>query len=148
MTVVCYTMYNGPLRKYTTEGHICHQIFHKLWQKKIEMSFKTKVIERNVQLRFHLLLWIESFLPERSQCVTVDGFSSKSAPVRSGVPQGTVLGPLLLLCYINDSTQMMHFHIDRPIRNASDHEVMQQDLCRLEAWANRWDINFNPISVM
>ena len=45
--------------------------------------------------------WIESFLTDRSQQVVVDGFVSKSAPVISGVPQGTILGPLLFLCFIN-----------------------------------------------
>jgi len=46
--------------------------------------------------------WIESFLSGRTQAVIVEGKISKYLPVDSGVPQGSVLGPSLFLCYIND----------------------------------------------
>ena len=53
-------------------------------------------------VRGPLLQWISSWLTERYQRVMVDGESSSATPVKSGVPQGTVLGPLMFLVYIND----------------------------------------------
>ena len=53
-------------------------------------------------IRGHTFKWIECFLNNRSQQVVIDGYFSIDAKITSGVPQGSVLGPLLLLIYIND----------------------------------------------
>ena len=85
--------------------------------------------------------------------VVVDGSSSELARVRSGVPQGTVLGPLLFLTYINDlpstvSSQVRLFADDcllyRPIKCRADQEQLQRDLSALQDWADRWGMCFNP----
>ena len=74
------------------------------------------------------------------------------APVVSGVPQGTVLDPLLFLCHINDlpdcvSSQVRLFADDcllyRPIKNHNDYIAFQQDLSNLVSWANTWGMSFN-----
>ena len=97
--------------------------------------------------------WIQNFLTNRTQKVVVDGSSSESARVRSGVPQGTVLGPLLFLTYINDlpstvSSQVRLFADDcllyRPIKCRADQEQLQRDLSALQDWADRWGMCFNP----
>ena len=99
--------------------------------------------------------WIESFLTNRRQLVVCDGTKSEYSPVTSGVPQGTVLGPLLFLLYINDmpsvvdsGTSVRLFADDalvyRVINNIEDQEVLQQDLIRLETWAKSWGMIFNP----
>ena len=73
--------------------------------------------------------------------VVVEGEHSRALPVESGVPQGTVLGPLLLLCHVNDMPDAVKSTIRlfaddcllyRVIRNIKDHVILQQDLHNLE----------------
>ena len=92
-----------------------------------------------------LLEWIRSFLIGRSQKVIVDGMASNPKPVLSGVPQGTVLGPLFFLVYINDiseglteGTKISLFADDsllyRKINSTNDSIILQKDLDALQRW--------------
>ena len=98
--------------------------------------------------------WIEAFLCNRRMQVVVDGETTGPAPVVSGVPQGTVLGPLLFNIYINDmpqtvteGTSIRLFADDclvyRRIESPEDQQILQNDLHNLQQWAERWGMRFN-----
>ena len=96
--------------------------------------------------------WIKAFLGHRTQRVVVDGATSSTAPVISGVPQGSVLGPLLFLLYINDlpdcvSSSVRLFADDcviyRNVKTAKDSDQLQKDLDNLSLWEQKWKMSFN-----
>ena len=99
------------------------------------------------------LTWIRAFLSGRTQQVVLNGQLSDKAKVISGVPQGTVLGPLLFLVYINDmpsyvDSQIRLFADDaylyRVIKSLHDSNILQNDLEQLQVWERLWDMEFHP----
>ena len=89
------------------------------------------------------------------QRVVVEGMESVPSKVLSGVPQGTVLGPLFFLIYINDiskglskGTKIRLFADDsllyRTIKNPSDSAILQKDLNTLQLWEKKWKMEFHP----
>ena len=97
--------------------------------------------------------WIKSFLADRRQAVVVEGNRSDYCAVKSGVPQGSVLGPSLFLLYINDlpeplSASTRLFADDTAVykvRNSSDDSSdLQNDLRLLEDWERTWEMSFHP----
>ena len=99
------------------------------------------------------LRWIESFLTDRKQLVKVDQARSGTNSVVSGVPQGSVLGPLLFVIYINDlpdnvNSSIFLFADDtkivKEITSIEDSLIIQQDINELENWSRKWLLRFHP----
>ena len=96
--------------------------------------------------------WINSWLLDRSQRVVINGEVSAWKKVTSGVPQGSVLGPLLFLIFINDidvsiGSRICKFADDtklyRIVDDANDSSLLQSDLDRLISWSHTWQMSFN-----
>ena len=103
-------------------------------------------------IRGELVQWIQSFLTNRTQRVVVDGTYSSPCSVTSGIPQGSVLAPVLFLIYINDITSNIHSQlrlfaddclIYRAINSPVDHTILQNDLLKLSIWADVRQMKFN-----
>ena len=103
-------------------------------------------------IRGNTLQWIASFLQQRTQEVVCEGVRSGRSLVTSGVPQGTVLGPLLFRVYINDLPEVVSstarlFADDcllyRKIKSSEDSKILQSDLDSLQQWEDSWLMSFN-----
>lgn len=101
----------------------------------------------------NILKWIECFLNNRTQFVTANNSKSPRCAVKSGVPQGSVLGPLLFLIYINDLPAVVNSSIKlfaddcvlyREITNQHDNFMLQKDLDNISRWCSQWLMFLNP----
>ena len=104
-------------------------------------------------IRGKILTWIQSFLVSRTQRVMVNGILSNPVPVKSGVPQGSVLGPLLFLVLISDidkdvtSSFLSSFaddtRVSKGVLGVSDCSALQGDLEAIYKWATDNNMSFN-----
>ena len=98
-------------------------------------------------------MWIHNFLSNRQQCVAVNGTTSCEAQVRSGIPRGSVLGPLLFLIHISDinyeiaDSTVSCFADDTQIflgiKDEEDTQMLQYDLHMLYIWPDTNNMKFN-----
>lgn len=94
-----------------------------------------------------------NFLTNRHQGDVIRGTYSDWSPVTSGVPQGTILGPILYLIYINDMPDVVKWTIKlfaddtkiyRELTDPNDALTLQSVLDSLAIWATDWQVKFNP----
>jgi len=122
--------------------------FDKVWHSGLIFKLKQNGINGK------LLNMLENYLTNRKQRVILNGIESPWEPIFSGVPQGSVLGPLLFLIYINDLTQNISANIKLFADDSSlfikvtdvdsAHQILMNDLNTISAWARLWKMKFNP----
>ena len=102
----------------------------------------------------HLLGWIEQYLLNRVQCVKLGSAVSKFCEVKSGVPQGSVLGPTLFLIFVNDlpekitqGSNVFMYADDTKLFNTFNRDnqtlTLQNDLDSVSAWMEEWQLKLN-----
>ena len=122
--------------------------FDRVWHRGLLFKLKQNGISGNI------LHWIESYLSNRTQKVFVGSAKSQSLEVNAGVPQGSVLGPLFFLIYVNDIVENL-LSITRLFADdtslscttsvlADLEGILNHDLCLINVWAKRWLVDFNP----
>jgi hypothetical protein len=122
--------------------------FDKVWHGGLIFKLKQNGVSGK------LLSFFQSYLSNRKQRVALNGFYSDFSEIESGVPQGSVLGPLLFLVYINDLEKgiksnvkffaddtMLYSIVKDPLLSAAD---LNHDLEKINQWANQWKMAFNP----
>ena len=98
-----------------------------------------------------VLFWIKTFLSGRTQCVKVDGIQSDWTEVLSGIPQGSVIGPILFVVFINDMPAEVKYNTCRLFADdcklygmvEQNENLLQVDLTNLEKWSENWQLSFN-----
>ena len=122
--------------------------FDRVWHEGLLYKLKRKHISGQLHE------WFKSYLNNRIQRVVIKGQASSWEFVTSGVPQGSILGPLLFLVYIDDiikdiETNILLYADDtlllHPINEPNSFHALNNDLKTLDLWSKLWLVNFNPI---
>ena len=124
--------------------------FDKVWHKGLLYKLKSLIISGEL---YNLP---ENYLSGRFQRVVLNGQTSSWRPVLAGVPQGSIMGPLLFLIYINDLSSELKsnvklFAVDTSLFTAvkdknESGNILNNDLQSISTWAYNWKMRFNPDS--
>ena len=122
--------------------------FDRVWHRGILIKLKSIGIEGN------LLTWFENYLYNRRQYVSLNNVASSTKQIKAGVPQGSILGPLLFLIYINDIVRNIRSDIklfadDTSLSITVDDitesaAILNRDIDDICKWAQTWLVSFNP----
>jgi len=122
--------------------------FDRVWHKGLLFKLKQNGIDGK------LLNWLSSYLQNRKQKTVIQSSVSNLQSIHAGVPQGSVLGPLLFLIYVNDITESLLsltrlYADDSSLYCASTSSqdlegILNHDLRQISIWAKQWLVNFNP----
>lgn len=153
-------------------GRICFsfdfiEMFHLAYKRQVDVILldfckafeciphaKVIVKLKRIGLPYFLTAWISNYLSNRSQFVRINGQNSNLLPVTSGVPQRSVLGPLLFLVHCNDIVtcvnQPVNFRLFRDdcilfnaIETTDDQIAVESALNNICSWCNEWGMKLN-----
>lgn len=125
--------------------------YRKAFDRIDHLMLHTKLLKAGI--RGNLLRWFTSYVNDRCQTVVLNGYASCASPIPSGVPQGSILGPLLFVIFINDIDKCFQYSnfllfaddmkIYKKINSPNDLILLQLDLDNLQRYctSNKLDLN-------